>query len=65
MKEIFTSHDLFTGWAQNVVPTHNIKTLSENRYYLMGKMIATSLIQGGSHQFALVVQWLTTSYLMR
>ena len=47
MKEMFTACNLFVGWPQNVVPTHNIKALTENRYYLMGKMFSTSLVQGG------------------
>ena len=38
---------LFTGWPENVVPVHNVISLSLNEYYLVGKMLTTSVIQGG------------------
>lgn len=30
-----------------MVPVHNIKAVSDNTYYFIGKMIATCVIQGG------------------
>lgn len=47
MKEAFTSSGLFSGWPSNVVPIHNVEAVVANKYYLIGKMITTSLIQGG------------------
>lgn len=44
--EIFRS-SLFTGYPSNIVPIHNIKAVSDNTYHIIGKMIATCIIQGG------------------
>lgn len=38
---------LFVGWPDHVIPVHNINAISENKYCLIGKMIATSVVQGG------------------
>ena len=43
---IFNS-SLFSVYPSNVVPVHNIKAVSANTYYVVGKMIATCIIQGG------------------
>lgn len=47
MREAFTTSGLFVGWPQNVIPTHNVQALADNKYYVVGKIIATSLVQGG------------------
>ena len=47
MKEAFTSSGLFAGWPQNVVPIHSVEAVAANSYYIVGKMIATCLVQGG------------------
>ncbi len=47
MKEIFKYSGLFTGWPHNVVPVHNVEALEKNEFYVIGKIIATSLIHGG------------------
>lgn len=46
MHEIFKS-SFFAGFPSNVVPVHNIKAVSNNTYYIVGKMISTCIIQGG------------------
>lgn len=46
LHDIFKS-SLFAGFPSNVVPVHNIKAVSDNTYYIIGKMIATCIIQGG------------------
>lgn len=47
MKEAFTASGLFAGWPNNAVPVHNVQAVTSNRYYIVGKMIATCLVQGG------------------
>ena len=46
LHDIFKS-SLFAGFPSNVVPVHNIKAVSDNTYYVVGKMIATCIIQRG------------------
>ena len=47
MKEAFCTSGLFVGWPCNVVPTHDIAAVAANKYYVVGKMMTTCLIQGG------------------
>ena len=47
MKDAFSLSGLFVGWPSNVVPIHNVEAVTSNKYYLVGKMIATCLVQGG------------------
>ena len=47
MKEAFTKSGIFAGWPNNVVPSHNVEAVAINKYYIVGKMIATSLVQSG------------------
>lgn len=47
MREAFTASGLFVGWPTNVVPIHNVEALAANKYYVIGKLMATSLVQGG------------------
>ena len=47
MKEAFTESGIFAGWLDNVVPIHDVEAVAANKYYIVGKMISTSLVQGG------------------
>ena len=47
MKVTFTESGLFTGWPNNVVPVHSIQGVADNRFYVIGKMISSSIVQGG------------------
>ena len=47
IKEAMQQPMLFTGWPEHLIPVYNINAIFENKYYVIGKMIATSLIQGG------------------
>ena len=47
VKEALQQPTLFVGWPDHVIPVHNIDAVSDNKYYIIGKMIATSIIQGG------------------
>ena len=47
IKEVFMMSGLFHGWLQNVVLAHNVEELADNRYFLVGKLIAMRLVQGG------------------
>ena len=47
MKDCFCKSGLFTGWPSNVVPSHDVEALAQNKFYLAGKMMSTSLVQGG------------------
>ena len=42
MKEAFSISGLFVGWPQNVVPVHNVEALADNKFFVIGKIIATS-----------------------
>ena len=44
MKEALQQPTLFIGWPDHVIPVHNITAVSENKFYVIGKMIATSII---------------------
>lgn len=46
-KSIATNSALFQGWPDHVIPVHNLEALESNKFYIAGKMIATSLVQGG------------------
>ena len=47
MKAAFQCQVLFGGWPYHTVPVHNITAISQNQFFLVGMMIATSLIQEG------------------
>ena len=47
LKEIFAHSGLFSGWPFNVLPLHNVEAVANNRFYVIGKLIATCLVQGG------------------
>ena len=43
---MFTTTGLFAGWPENVVPIHNVAAVVNNNYYVIGKLVATCLVQG-------------------
>ena len=45
--DIACKSGLFGGWLDHVVPNHNVDALIHNKYYVVGKMLATALVQGG------------------
>ena len=45
-KELFTQSGLFCGWPNNVVPIHDAEAVASNKFFMIGKMISTSLIHG-------------------
>ena len=47
VQEIFTKSGLFGGFPDHVVVFHDAVAIANNTYYIMGKMIATCVIQGG------------------
>ena len=47
MKEAFCKSGLFVGWPSHVAPLHDVQAIASNKYYVIGKMISTCLIQGG------------------
>ena len=47
LKEIFVKSGLFVGWPQNVIPVSNTNALMENKFYIVGRLISTCLVQGG------------------
>ena len=47
VKDTFHSSGLFTGWPSNVVPEHSVEAVATNKFYVVGKMMATCLVQGG------------------
>ena len=47
MNEIFTKSSLFSGAPDHVVPRHCVEAVTSNKFLVIGKMLATCLIQGG------------------
>lgn len=47
MKAAFQSRVMFTGWPSHTIPVHNMSSVSSNHFFIVGAMIATSIIQGG------------------
>jgi len=45
--EIFTTSKLFYGFSDHVIPCHNAKVVTNNKYYYVGKMVSTCIVQGG------------------
>ena len=41
------SSGLFTGWPDNVITIHNMEAVASNKFYMITKVIATCLVQGG------------------
>ena len=38
---------MFQGYSCHVIPFHNVDALFHNKYFVVGKIIATAAIQGG------------------
>ena len=38
---------LFSGWTEHAVPIHDVQAVANNKFYLVGKMLAACLVQGG------------------
>ena len=47
LNEIFNLSGLFTGYPSNVIPLHNVEAVENRKFYVIGKMLATTLVQGG------------------
>ena len=47
LQEAFSRSGLFVGWPDHVIPIHNVEAVANNKFYLVGKMISTCLVQGG------------------
>ena len=47
LRDVFSRSGLFTGYPDHVVPVHNVEPLENNKFFIVGIMIATSLVQGG------------------
>ena len=47
MQEPFSTLGLFYGWPDHAIPIHNVEAVATNKFYLVGKMISTCLVQGG------------------
>jgi len=47
LKDVFSSSGLFVGWPDHVIPVHHVEAVASNRFYIIGKMVSTCLIQGG------------------
>ena len=47
IKDIFSISGLFQGWPEHVCPIHDFNAVASNKFYTIGKMLATCLVQGG------------------
>ena len=47
LNAIASKSGLFQGYPCHVVPCHNVDALVQNKYFVVGKMIATAIVQGG------------------
>ena len=45
--EVFSMSGLFYGWPEHVCPIHDFSAVANNKFYVVGKMIASCLVQGG------------------
>lgn len=46
-KQMFSMSGLFHGWPENVCPIHDFTAVANNKFYIVGKMLASCLVQGG------------------
>lgn len=44
---MFMVSTLFEGFPSHVIPYHKAEAVTNNTYYYMGKMMSTSIAQGG------------------
>ena len=47
LKDAFTSSGLFIGWPRHMIPLHCVEAVPSNKFYIVGKMMSTCLVQGG------------------
>ena len=47
LQEIASLSGFYEGWLDHVLPVHNVTALANNKFYIVGKMVATVLVQGG------------------
>ena len=47
LKDAFTSSGLFIGWPPHTIPLHHVEAVATNKFYIVGKMMSTCLVQGG------------------
>ena len=47
LNAIGSKSDLFHGYPCHVVPCHNVDAVEQKKYFVVGKMIATAIVQGG------------------
>ena len=47
MREIFELSGFFVGYPDHVIPLHSVDAVDKNKFSIIGKMISTSIIQGG------------------
>ena len=47
LRDIASKSGLFKGYPDHVVPVHSIEALAGNKFFTVGKMLATALVQGG------------------
>ncbi len=47
LAEIVTKSGLFSGAPDHVVPLHNVEAVSTCKFLVIGKMLATCLVQAG------------------
>lgn len=47
LNAIANKSGMFSGFPNHVVPLHNVNAVLNNKYFVVGKMIAAALVQGG------------------
>lgn len=47
IREMFSKSGLFHGWPENVCPIHDFTAVANNKFFIVGKMLASCLVQGG------------------
>ena len=47
MHDIAKRSGLFLGLPDHITPLHNVEALERNKYYVVGKMLAICIVQGG------------------
>ena len=47
IQAIANKSGMFSGYPSHVVPLHDVDALIRNKYFIVGKMIAAGIVQGG------------------
>ena len=47
IERMFQLKDMFAGWPSNVTMRHSVEATAANRFFLVGKILSTVIIQGG------------------